>query len=42
VTRLDWQYPIGLGVLLEDVADRKRRVGLVRKPLAAVGVRDDK
>jgi len=35
------QYPIGLGVLLEDVADRERRVPLGRKPFLAAAIRDD-
>jgi hypothetical protein len=41
VTGLDGQYPIGLGVVLEGVADRRRRVPLGRKPFAAAAVRDD-
>jgi hypothetical protein len=41
VTELDGQYPVGLGVPLENVADRERRVPLGRKPLLAAAVRDD-
>ena len=41
VTGLDGQYPIGLGILLEGVADRERRVPLGRKSFAAAAVRKD-
>jgi hypothetical protein len=41
VTGLDGDYPIGLGVRFEDVADRERRVPLDREPLLATVGRDD-
>jgi hypothetical protein len=41
VTGLDDEYAIGLGVLLEGVADRERRVLLGRESFLATAVRDD-